>query len=760
MTTSPISFYKDLIARQSQEISQLNSKSRFYITGKLIAFCLLVLSVYQTWHTQSVWLIIPCLITAGCYIFLLLADSKCQSTLSRLGKLHTVCANEIKYLKGDYSPFNDGKAYINPHHEYSYDLDIFGPRSLFQRINRTITEEGSKHLAYMLTHPEHNPQHITDRQDAVREISTLTQWRLKFQSLPYTNNHIKTIAEAIERQHLQYPLRRYQILSYLSVTCTIVSLLTALSGFAPWIVFGVLFLTQMAISFLRAKHTVINTQHTGKLHQEYKNYIEILKLAEQAQFRSALLKTAQKELLYSEKSCLKSFRQLSRILNLQDQRYSGIVYILLNGLFLYDIILNNMFEKWARTYMPLVGHWLKAIAQIDSIASLGTYAFNHPQNTYAECLTEDSEFIIEATDLYHPFITSEKAITNNFSLTRHHCILITGANMSGKSTFLRAIGVNYLLANIGAPVCAKTFKYGSTKDYVLDLQVVMADGRILRTGSNTVKNATGYNLSTLFVGSEGTLGIVTEAVLKLIPKPEAEKVLMAYFDSVESAVQAVNMIIEQKVFPATIDFMDKNAIQTVEKFYPAGLLCDKECALVIEVDGFKSSIDYQQKIIEDILYKCNAADIQCSHNQEEYERIWTARRSSMGACAKLKPNVTTDDVIVPRENLAKLVRGINKICEKHNLTACIVGHVGDGSVHPQIPIDYSDEDEYKRYKLAKSEIYDLTARLGGIISGEHGIGAEKREYISKVVNNVAIDYMRKIKSTFDPDNILNPYKIF
>lgn len=324
---------------------------------------------------------------------------------------------------------------------------------------------------------------------------------------------------------------------------------------------------------------------------------------------------------------------------------------------------------------------------------------------------------------------------------------------------------NLKVSTIGGSIAqasggAKTFKYGSTKDYVLDLQVVMADGRILRTGSNTVKNATGYNLSTLFVGSEGTLGIVTEAVLKLIPKPEAEKVLMAYFDSVESAVQAVNMIIEQKVFPATIDFMDKNAIQTVEKFYPAGLLCDKECALVIEVDGFKSSIDYQQKIIEDILYKCNAADIQCSHNQEEYERIWTARRSSMGACAKLKPNVTTDDVIVPRENLAKLVRGINKICEKHNLTACIVGHVGDGSVHPQIPIDYSDEDEYKRYKLAKSEIYDLTARLGGIISGEHGIGAEKREYISKVVNNVAIDYMRKIKSTFDPDNILNPYKIF
>ncbi len=324
---------------------------------------------------------------------------------------------------------------------------------------------------------------------------------------------------------------------------------------------------------------------------------------------------------------------------------------------------------------------------------------------------------------------------------------------------------NLKVSTIGGSIAqasggARTFKYGSTKDYVLDLQVVTANGKILRTGSNTVKNATGYNLSSLFIGSEGTLGVVTEATLKLIPKPEAKKVLMAYFDTVETAVQAVNMIIAQKVFPATIDFMDNNAIQTVEKFYPAGLLCDKDCALVIEIDGFECTIDYQQNIIESILKKCKASKIQISHNEEEYERIWMARRSSMGACAKLKPNVTTDDVIVPRENLAKLVRGVRKICAKYNLTACLVGHVGDGSLHPQIPIDYRDEDEYRRYKLAKAEIYNLTAKLGGILSGEHGIGAEKREHIAQVINGVAIDYMRMIKKTFDPDNILNPYKIF
>ena len=324
---------------------------------------------------------------------------------------------------------------------------------------------------------------------------------------------------------------------------------------------------------------------------------------------------------------------------------------------------------------------------------------------------------------------------------------------------------NLAVSTIGGSIAqssggAKTFKYGSTKDYVLDLEVVTAKGEILRTGSNTIKNATGYNLSTLFVGSEGTLGIVTEATLKLIPKPEARMVLMTYFDRIEDSIHAVNSIIEQNIYPATLDFMDNNAIKTVEKFYPAGLLCDKEAALVIEIDGFKNTIEQQRKTIVAILEHCGAGQIQYSQNEEDYNRIWTARRSSMGACAKLKPNVTTDDVIVPRKNLAALVKGIREICEKYDLTVCMVGHVGDGSVHPQIPIDYRDEDEYRRFKLAKSEIYDLTAKLDGIISGEHGIGSLKRGYIHKVINSTALDYMRLIKKTFDPDNILNPYKIF
>ncbi|MBQ8168121.1 FAD-binding protein [bacterium] len=324
---------------------------------------------------------------------------------------------------------------------------------------------------------------------------------------------------------------------------------------------------------------------------------------------------------------------------------------------------------------------------------------------------------------------------------------------------------NLSVSTIGGSIAqnsagARTFKYGSTKDYVIDMLVITASGELLRTGSNTIKNATGYNLGSLFIGSEGTLGIVVEATLKLIPKPQCSKVIMAYFDTLEDATSAVTSVIEQQIAPATLDFMDKNAIQTVEKFNPIGLLTDKEAALIIEIDGFKSSIEEQKNIIINTLKRCNSSAIQFSATEREAEQIWQARRSSMGACAKLKPNVTTDDVIVPRENLPQLVKGIQDICDKYELTVCMVGHVGDGSVHPQIPLDFENLKEYNNYKLAKAEIYDLTIRLSGTISGEHGIGREKREHISKVVSVNALNYMREIKKVFDPNNILNPFKIF
>jgi len=306
----------------------------------------------------------------------------------------------------------------------------------------------------------------------------------------------------------------------------------------------------------------------------------------------------------------------------------------------------------------------------------------------------------------------------------------------------------------------RTFKYGSTKDYVIDLKVVLADGSIINTGSNTAKNSTGYHLSQLFIGSEGTLGIVVEALVKLIPKPEGSRVILAYFDKISDATHAVNVILQNKLVPATLDIMDQKTLQTVEQFYPAGLLTDKDAALFIEVDGYLSSLDYQQNKVVELCKKSGAADIQFSKGDEDAQRIWTARRSAFGACAKLRPNVVAEDVVVPREKIAELVEGIRRICDKNNLLVCIMGHIGDGNIHPNIPLDLNNEEDVKNYSHAKDEIHQLALDLGGTLSGEHGIGCEKSKYMTNAIDGVTLEYMKRIKRVFDERNILNPQKIF
>lgn len=306
----------------------------------------------------------------------------------------------------------------------------------------------------------------------------------------------------------------------------------------------------------------------------------------------------------------------------------------------------------------------------------------------------------------------------------------------------------------------RTFKYGSTKDYIIDLKVVLANGEIINTGSNTAKNSTGYHLSQFFIGSEGTLGIVVEALVKLIPKPEGSKVILAYFDKISDATKAVNTILENKLFPATLDIMDKKTLQTIEKFYPANLLTDKDAALFLEVDGYLCSLDYQQEKVIGLCKKCGASEVQSSATEEDAQRIWTARRSAFGACAKLKPNVVAEDIVVPREKIDQLVEGVQKICEKNNLLVCIMGHIGDGNVHPNIPLDLNNNEDVKNYAKTKDEIHQLAIDLGGTLSGEHGIGCEKSKYMTNAIDDVTLKYMKKIKNIFDEKNILNPQKIF
>ena len=324
---------------------------------------------------------------------------------------------------------------------------------------------------------------------------------------------------------------------------------------------------------------------------------------------------------------------------------------------------------------------------------------------------------------------------------------------------------NFKVSTIGGSIAqssggAKSFKYGTTKDYILSLKVVLADGTLMRLGSGTIKDAVGYHLNQLIIGSEGTLAVVVEAELKLIPLPESTAMITAYFDSIEQATEGVNGIIRERIFPATIDFMDKNSINTVERFYPCGLNTKKECMLLIEVDGFESSIDTQLTRVNKALRENGASDTVLIKDEKNMEAVWTARRASYGAVTKLAPDVVTDDIIVPRSSLSKMVCGCRDICKKYNLQVCIVGHVGDGNVHPQIALNLDNDDEFKNLTDAKGEIYALAKSLGGTISAEHGIGVEKISYVDKILDEEAISYMKQIKKLFDPNNILNPGKIF
>ena len=303
-----------------------------------------------------------------------------------------------------------------------------------------------------------------------------------------------------------------------------------------------------------------------------------------------------------------------------------------------------------------------------------------------------------------------------------------------------------------------TLKYGTTKDYVLGLTVVLADGTILKTGSNLIKDVSGYNLTSLFVGSEGTLGVVCDATLKLIPKVENKKLSLVYFDSINEAAKAVNEILKASVTPSVIDFMDKNTLKTIEDFCPTGLLTNKEGCLLIEVDGF--DVDYQQKAVEKTCKKAGATDIISPETKEEEEKIWLARRSAFGACTKIAPDVMSEDVVVPKQNFPLMIKKIKNIAKKYNLKIALLAHAGDGNIHPHFIIDIENKDETQRFLKAKDEMFEQALELNGTLSGEHGIGLEKKKYLENLLEKENYELQKKLKHFFDKNSILNRGKIF
>ncbi len=310
----------------------------------------------------------------------------------------------------------------------------------------------------------------------------------------------------------------------------------------------------------------------------------------------------------------------------------------------------------------------------------------------------------------------------------------------------------------GGPRC---LKYGTTKDYVLGLQIVLADGRIIRTGGKMIKVQTGYNLTQLFVGSEGTLGVITEVTLRLIPKPRHKGTIMAVFNRLDDAAETVNRILLAGILPLALEMMDNDCIRSVEAYKPFGLPLDAETVLLIDQDGNDSRVVLNElDEIARLAREGGAAEVRQAATPAESEALWQARRAVSPAISRLRPNKLGEDISVPRAAIPAMVRKVKEIAERNRLPIPLFGHIGDGNLHPNILCDLKDHAEMERVQAAAREIFEAAIDLGGTLSGEHGIGMLKREFLHRSLDAAQIEIMSRIKWALDPDNRLNPGKVF
>lgn len=311
--------------------------------------------------------------------------------------------------------------------------------------------------------------------------------------------------------------------------------------------------------------------------------------------------------------------------------------------------------------------------------------------------------------------------------------------------------------NAGGPSCAK---YGVTRQYVLGLEVVLASGYIMNLGGITPKNRTGFELTTLFVGSEGTLGVITKIMLRLLPMPQTNKSMLAIFDDMLAAGDTVSNIMASGVIPAKIEFVDNWAIRRFEEIIPMGLPIDADALLLIQVSGSPETVKTE---IEQIIETCRhsgAREIKLADTQTEADRIWKTRSAAMSVAFTAAHTVLIEDVTVPRDKIARFIQSCQQIAKKYDVVIPLVGHAADGNIHPNILTDQRDTEHFRRAKKAMDELFATALSLGGTISGEHGIGLEKKHFLGKAMDREAIELMKQIKKTLDPNNILNPGKIW
>lgn len=345
-------------------------------------------------------------------------------------------------------------------------------------------------------------------------------------------------------------------------------------------------------------------------------------------------------------------------------------------------------------------------------------------------ITQDLIRFVEKRDLFYPPDPSSMKIST------------IGGNLSENSGGLRGL------------------KYGVTRDYVLGLEVVLPNGQVIQTGGKLAKDVAGYDLTSLFVGSEGTLGIITEAILKLIPLPAYKRTMLAIYDDLEAAAQSVSKIIAEKIIPVTLEFLDQATLKVVEDFARIGLPTYAQAVLLIEQDGAFEIVEQEMEKIKQICKAERAISVELAQDEKTAEELRRARRSALAALARMKPTTILEDATVPRSKISDMVKAIRRIAQKYQVTICTFGHAGDGNLHPTCLTDARDEQELERVEQAFADIFATAIALGGTITGEHGVGEMKAPYLEWKLGKEGIEAMRAVKLAFDPYGIMNPGKVF
>jgi len=303
-------------------------------------------------------------------------------------------------------------------------------------------------------------------------------------------------------------------------------------------------------------------------------------------------------------------------------------------------------------------------------------------------------------------------------------------------------------------------KYGVTRNYVMGMEVVLANGEVIWLGNKCVKDVAGYSLKDLFVGSEGTLGIITKVLLRLLPVPEARKTLTATFNRLEGAAETVSSIIAAKIIPCTLEFLDQKTLRCVEDYAKVGLPIEAESFLLMETDGAREVVEREAEQMRAIAEQHGAIEVKVAQNAFEADQLAAARRTAFSALARIRPTTILEDITVPRSELAGMVRFVQSVATEYNLEVANFGHMGDGNLHPTFLTNESDTEEMERVEHAMQRIFDRTIEVGGTITGEHGVGLAKKPYLAGQFHDYSYPLLKLIKQQLDPDGLLNPGKIF